>query len=275
MSFTVNMQLEKIDSATRVNKYAVIDSDMDILERGYQVHAIAGESLTQWQAVYISTSDARAYRATAALAGLAVIVGVCNVSAATSADVYVNVGGVITNAAWTWTPGGIVYIDPTTPGTLTQTPSAFAIGVARTATTLALFWMGATSRPETVTILAPSAGVTWTDMPAALTEFNAVTVLRTRKDLTRFTQVRVLVNNQTVGASGAEIRGQYSLNESSWDYLDGSSGPGANVGTTGVRSSAWVSLATAAKADVFLRIIGIDGDGAADPVFGLIALEFR
>ena len=49
--------------------------------------------------------------------------------------------GAITNAAWSWTVGGVVYLSSSTPGGLTQTPTSpnlQVIGYALTATTLVI-----------------------------------------------------------------------------------------------------------------------------------------
>lgn len=128
-----------------------------------------------------------------------------------------------------------------------------------------------------VCLHAPSAAGNWANMPAALTEFRNVAAAPTRSkaDLSGFTQARVVVRLSTVGAAAAEIRGQYSTDEVAWSYLDGASGPGASLAAVGTIASAWVDLEDNAKADVFLRIIGINGNGNADPVFGAVSLQFR
>jgi hypothetical protein len=119
------------------------------------------------------------------------------------------------------------------------------------------------------------AGLTWTDMPAALTEFNNSTTRRCKKSLVGAQEARIVARVEVVGATNAQLRVQYSTNESSWSYLDGSAGPGVGIATTGTRASSWVTLEAAARADVVLRIVGIDGDGALDPQFGSIFLEVR
>jgi hypothetical protein len=42
-----------------------------------------------------------------------------------------------------------------------------------------------------------------------------------------------------------------------------------------VCTSALVNLVAAAKADVFLRIVGRSGDGSADPAFGQISIQVK
>jgi len=74
---------------------------------------------------------------------------------------------------------------------------------------------------------------------------------------------------------------QFSLDSgSNWFGLDNGTADVISavtllIGTTGDKLSAWTNLAIAAQADVLLRIIGIDGDGAIDPVLLNIEVQFR
>jgi len=129
--------------------------------------------------------------------------------------------------------------------------------------------------PEVVTFFAQQANYQWTNMPAALTEIFALANRRTQMVLTNATQARVTVTIMAAGSANAEIRAQYSTDLVTWFYLDGVSGPGANISAVGVRVSGWVNLAAGAQADVYLRLIGINGSGVADPQFGLITLQVR
>jgi len=128
---------------------------------------------------------------------------------------------------------------------------------------------------ETVTMLADGGAVTWTNQPSGLIEFLGETRHRTKKYLLFSTEVRLIVNVSAVGAdTPAKIRAQYSTDQNTWYYLDGSSGPSVDISGAGLKVSNWVDLTSEAKADVLLRIVGIDGDGNADPKFGSIFLEF-
>lgn len=113
----------------------------------------------------------------------------------------------------------------------------------------------------------------WTNMPAAPTELDSV--WRARADLTKFNQVRLFVGISVAGSASAKVRGQYSTDLTNWYYLDGSTGPSVSIAGGGLNESAWVDLTSGAKADVYFRWIGIDGDGAADPEIGRIELQFR
>jgi len=115
----------------------------------------------------------------------------------------------------------------------------------------------------------------WSNMPAALTELWGRTQSRMQYDLTDANQVRLQVNVDTVSSTGAALRAQYSTDQSSWDYLDGGTGPTVTVDSTGLKVSTWVNVTAGAKGDVFLRVVGIGADGAADPRFGHIQLQVR
>ncbi len=118
-----------------------------------------------------------------------------------------------------------------------------------------------------------------TNIPAALTEFPAgAQRARTRQDLTHVSQARIVIGQNVAANAAAEIRVQYSPNQVDWAYLDGTSGPTTGpLGTTAGRTldGPWVTLVAAAKSDVFLRCITINGDGAADPSFFFVDLQLR
>jgi hypothetical protein len=117
---------------------------------------------------------------------------------------------------------------------------------------------------------------TWTNQPSALTEFNANTFRRLKFELTNATQARLVVDMAIAGAAvPAKLRAQYSTDQTTWNYLDGSAGPSVDINATGVRTSSWVTLAAGAKADVFLRLVGLSGDGVADPQFSLVQLQAK
>jgi hypothetical protein len=116
---------------------------------------------------------------------------------------------------------------------------------------------------------------TWTNQPAALTELFGTTASRLKADLTAATQVRLVCNALQAGAASAAIRVQYSADQTLWNYLDGSTGPSVSVGTTGVKVSSWASPTAGAKTDVFIRAVGINGDGTADPSLSNILLQVK
>lgn len=131
--------------------------------------------------------------------------------------------------------------------------------------------------PQVIPIRAAYSTQTWASMPLALTEFNANTQGRVKCDLTSATQARLIVKLMgTIGAAGSEIRAQYSTDETNWFYLDNVSGPAAAINSANTTLvSSWINLASGAKADVFLRVVGVGGDGAASPSFGNINVQVR
>ena len=122
--------------------------------------------------------------------------------------------------------------------------------------------------------LADGSAVTWTNQPSVLTEFLGATQHR-RKHHIKGGASRLIVNVVAAGTTGAIIGAQYSIDGINWIYLDDSSQPVVDIGSTGLKVSDWALLAADALGDVYLRIVGELGDGVADPAFGLIALQFR
>lgn len=120
----------------------------------------------------------------------------------------------------------------------------------------------------------------WTNMPSALTEIFGSDVpspaSRVLYDLSNATQIRFQVNVAQIGSTNAEIRIQYSTDQSTWSYLDnGNTGLGQNINTTGLKTSSWSTIASGARGDVYLRAVGINGNGSANPRFGLIQIQAR
>jgi hypothetical protein len=127
-----------------------------------------------------------------------------------------------------------------------------------------------------IPIVAPIGfNQTWTNQPAAVTELAGTTRHRTRFDLSTVTKARLVVNVQTAGTATAQLCVQYSLDQTTWSYLDGGAGPCAPINATGVRVSGSPTVAPAAQGDVFLRVVGVNGDATLDPAFGNISIEVR
>lgn len=114
----------------------------------------------------------------------------------------------------------------------------------------------------------------WANMPAALTELFGSTGYRTKFDLSGFAQIRLLAHVATAGRTGSKLSVQYSTDQTTWQYIDGS-GAISSALIVGLQVSAWASIVAAAQADVFLRVVGIGGDGAINPVLGNITIQAR
>lgn len=116
-----------------------------------------------------------------------------------------------------------------------------------------------------------SAAVTWTNMPSAATEFTGTP--RTRYDLTHAVQVRLVVCTATqAGATNATLKAQYSTDQSVWSDLTSALGIATPVG---VKTGSWETCPAGAKGDVFLRVLGQNGDGTLDPQFRNVCLQVR
>lgn len=120
-----------------------------------------------------------------------------------------------------------------------------------------------------------TTNLTWTSMPSALTELGGSTRHRTKYDLSNASTARVVVNVMLAGAANAVICVQYSTDQTTWNYLDNGTEPCAPINSTGVRTSAFVNLAAAAKADVFLRVVGRGGNGWTSPQLGQVSLQIK
>jgi hypothetical protein len=122
----------------------------------------------------------------------------------------------------------------------------------------------------------PASNLVWTNMPLALTEFVS-TYTRSRADLSNCTHYRIYVSQSVAGFAGADLNMQYSLDGTTWVAADLVSGAGElDVGTgTGLKTGAWAALKDSAKGDVYLRLVGKDGDGAVDPAWRQVKIQFR
>lgn len=99
-------------------------------------------------------------------------------------------------------------------------------------------------------------------------------------DLTNFTQVRLIVNKQgTAGAAASKIilryRTAFDATPANWVDIGASEVSCAINVQNAVLATAWVNLATLAKADVFVAPLMSGGDGALDPVIGSVVAQFK
>ena len=93
-------------------------------EAGSQVTiGTAGETLSQYQILYLNTADAKWYKSVCNNTEIkAEVYGICTEAGGISADSTgeITLQGKITNAGWSWTVGTILYVS-TTSGSLSQT----------------------------------------------------------------------------------------------------------------------------------------------------------
>lgn len=168
-------------------------------------------------------------------------------------------------------------------------------------------------RPVTVpssrfSFLDGDTAVAWTNMPAALSEFPLTTTgngsYRRVADLSRFYEARIGCVQTVIGASTAKLRIQYSIDQgTNWHYLHSLRLAGTQMTATNWAESTastdtmcQIDLVSALPAsgvkytafeplypevlqpqytDLFLRVVGIGGSGAASPALRSIWLECR
>lgn len=119
--------------------------------------------------------------------------------------------------------------------------------------------------------------ITWGAMPSDLTEWLSFQPgHRTKADLSGLNEARITVAVGTSGVTGSQLRVQYSTDQSAWRYLDGVSGPLVSAeGSAVLNVGSWAALEAGAKADVFLRVVGIGGNGSSNPTFNNLQVQGR
>lgn len=130
---------------------------------------------------------------------------------------------------------------------------------------------GSVSYYNHITLITNHSPNAWTNMPAAATEFGSHTRTRQKVILTNAVDARLTLSVSTAGTAASILYVQYSPDGTTWTDL----GISAPVNTVGDKVSAFVAVPTAAKGDVFLRIMGSGGDGVIDPIFGTIGIGVR
>lgn len=124
------------------------------------------------------------------------------------------------------------------------------------------------------------ADVVWTNMPLAVTLWLGSHRHIRRVDLTNYRQVRLVVQKQAVAGAAASILAVYygaafSTLVANYASIGTSSVQVATNGATVAVESAWVNLTALARADVYVALVGQGGDGALDPNFGFVEVQFR
>lgn len=120
-------------------------------------------------------------------------------------------------------------------------------------------------------------GTTITNMSADPQELtNVAGICRPPVNLLGRHEARFTGYVTVAGATGAFLYLEYATAvEGSYDAL-GTSAVSYTIGATGHKDSGWVTLAPGAITDwTFLKLMGDDGDGAADPLIRQIRVHFR
>jgi len=124
-----------------------------------------------------------------------------------------------------------------------------------------------------------SSGTTdakWLKMPAATTELFGDTYSRVKSDLTYATHYRIVVNQTVAGYSTADLNLQYSTDNVTYQAADTAAAGECAVGAgIGVKVGSWAALVAGAQSDVWLRIVGKQGNGTVSPVWRQIRVQFK
>lgn len=132
------------------------------------------------------------------------------------------------------------------------------------------FFYNSSTNPQPESELVFCLNQTITNMAAGDAELADTTSYRLKTDLRSRSQFRFIASVGVAGATGADLRIQYSTNGGSSfaDELDGAAGPELDIGTTGIKDTGWVNIVSAARINnCVLRVVAKEGDGAADPAF--------
>lgn len=119
-----------------------------------------------------------------------------------------------------------------------------------------------------------SSADTWTNMPSTETEYLGVAVHRVFANLKGLRQSRIQIAVTTAGAAASFLKIQYTVDltgADGWADLTTS----AVLTSTGPAKSTWSLIPAAARTEVLLRIVGDDGDGAADPVINHVSIATK
>jgi hypothetical protein len=150
-------------------------------------------------------------------------------------------------------------------------------------------WPPADYRPEhEIEIATPdtTAAITWTNMPAAVTPLLGSTGRYERwVDISTWDQAELRLGYlATVGAVGSRLYVQwFRTSDSTWQALAASGHVSVflDAGANAPKTGGWKDIKQAAKdqntanGGLRVRCVGDGGDGAADPVFGVVALAGR
>ncbi len=116
----------------------------------------------------------------------------------------------------------------------------------------------------------------WTNMPSAGTQFGLGYGIKAI-DLTAATEYRIVVNmHDNSAASGADLNLQYSTDAISYYAADSAAAGELDISTNaGILIGDWATLVAGAKTSVYIAILGKGGDGAADPDFSSLMVQFK
>ena len=132
----------------------------------------------------------------------------------------------------------------------------------------------------TIDMANDATGVTWTNMPSAITLWNGTAGKVINVDLTNFTQVRLHgVKLGTAGDTNSKLyiryNGSFTTTASTYQTIGSSSVQVACNVQNSYLDSGWINLVAGAKGNVWVALLGDGGNGTIDPIFGNIYVSFR
>lgn len=158
----------------------------------------------------------------------------------------------------------------------------FDVSQRRLNVTASLFLTGSTSTRMSYTWDGPKTlgaypGIVWTNMPLTTTTWlgtaGATSDAHYIGDFTEVTQGRLFtVMGAAAASTSASLQVHFSLDgATNWQTM-----LSTTIGnSTGIKDSGWTSLPTGSKQFVYIRLIGLNGDGATDPRFSPPIALFR
>ena len=122
-------------------------------------------------------------------------------------------------------------------------------------------------------------GIIWTNMPVGITTWlhqtsGTITGDATYiVDLTEYTEYRFFFSRQVQGFTTSVLNVQYSFDNVTWEIPTLATQP---IGTgTGVRDSGWLPILANARTFIYRRLVGVGGNGTADPRLSPPTILFR
>jgi hypothetical protein len=137
----------------------------------------------------------------------------------------------------------------------------------------------------TASLVLNTAPLAAAAIPAAVTEGvsgsgTVANIRRGRKNLTNHRRWRIVARISTASSASAKASFQWSLDQTTWVWSDGTasgSAPGADayvsMAATVTLSSNWIPIPAAARTDVWVRTVTLDGDGATTGSIALFVIE--
>lgn len=181
------------------------------------------------------------------------------------------------NALSPTTTKGDIIVDDGTDAVRLAVGANGTVLMANSAATNGIAWV---TRPVSFPVIFGLNGVTIA-VTTTETVYNSTTVHQIQRDLTNYSQVRLVVNRQgTAGPTGAKAILKYRVGGQSTTVANfsdiGTSEVSCDIVTANTQAvSSWIDLAAGAKADVMITVTLVCSSGTASPILGSIEMQCR